>query len=365
MYLQKVLEESEEIKEWRRKIKIAHLNKERSLQIQESQIRKVHDLIKDAKEDEEVLNKLSQDQDKESKIQGVHKIKSLHNKYVIQKQMKNRELQRAQAQFEYERDKAQVHAIIDKIRQEDMEAYESECKKKRLNKEYMEQAYKEKGERIAMQKQKEKEEKEKERLYFQQVAKREGEYKAKKQAVQDEKDRIFQKISDEKKRQQAEKEYWEYVRNELYVEDNDRKMLLKELEEKEKKIRQKEAMLASAIEQAKLKEEKKRKEEEEEKDFKKKLLDKFKEDERLEQMSIARRKQKELDYKVEIEKQWTLKLEQYKKQKEYELMELQRQQQDELRKRELVEYEKMKLIKENEEILKTYLSKDFKKLGVN
>ena len=58
---------------------------------------------------------------------------------------------------------------------------------------------------------------------------------------------------------------------------------------------------------------------EEEAEFKRKLLEKFKEDERLEQYNMIKSKQKEMDYKKEIEKQWTLKLNQYKVQKEYEL----------------------------------------------
>ena len=362
MYLQKVLEESEEIKEWRRKIKLAHLNKERSVQIQEGQTRKLHDLIRDAEEDEDVLAKLEKEQIVVHKTQGAHKLKNFHNKYVIQQQMKDRANQRAEAKYEYERDKNQVDDIIKKIQFEDLKAQQNEHKKKELAKYYMEEAYKEKSERRRIEKINEEQEKIREREYFEQVAKRESELKEKKAAIQGEKERIFQKISEEKKRQQAEKDYWEYVRNELYVEDNDRKMKIKELEEKEKKIIQKEEMLVSAIAQAQYKEEKKRQQLEEEKEFKRKLLEKFKEDERLEQYNIQRRKQKEFEYKKEIEKQWVLKLEQYKVQKEYELNLLRSQQSEEKRKREMVEYEKMKLIKENEDILKNYLSKDYVKL---
>lgn len=361
MYLQKVLEESDEIKEWRKKIQLAHLNKERSKQIQESQTRKLHNLIKDAEEDEEVLTKLNVDQDKEKNKQGVHKLKSLHNKYVIQQQMKDREKQRVEAKYEYDRDKQQVEEIMQKIAFEDYQAMECERKKKELARNYMDQAYREKDERRRQQKLHDQLEKEKERKYFEQVAQRMKEHQEKKAAIQGEKDRIFLRLCDEKKKQEAEKEYWEYVRNELYVEDNDRKMKIKELEEKEKKIRQKEAMLASAIEQAQVKEERKRKEQEEENEFKRKLLEKYKEDEKLEQYNLVRRKQKELEYKAEIEKQWTLKLQQYKIQKEYELNLLKQQQEEEQKKRELVEYEKKKLIEQNEEILKTYLSKEFQK----
>ena len=45
----------------------------------------------------------------------------------------------------------------------------------------------------------------------------------------------------------------------------------------------------------------------------------------MEQYNLQRRKQKELEYKKEIESQWTLKLNQYKIQKEYELAELKKQ----------------------------------------
>ena len=79
--------------------------------------------------------------------------------------------------------------------------------------------------------------KEKEREYFESVAKRESEQKAKKQLIQDEKDRIFNKLSEEKRRALAEKEYWENVRNELYLEEQRRKDKIKELEELEKKQR--------------------------------------------------------------------------------------------------------------------------------
>lgn len=359
------MEESEEIKEWRRKIQLAHLNKERSLQIKENQTRKLHDIIKDAEEDDDVLKKLEVDQAKSNKNDGIHKLKCFHNKYVIQQQMKDREKQREQSMYEYDRDRKLVNEIVKKIQEEDMNFLENERKKKETARMYMENTYREKNQIKLQRKLDEKLEKEKEREYFEKVAKREGEFKAKKQAIQDEKDKKYEQICEEKKKMEAEREYWEFVRNELSIEDNDRKMKIKELEEKEKKAKQKEAMLASAIEQAKAKEERKKKELEEEAEFKRKLLEKFKEDERLEQYNMIKRKQKEMDYKKEIEKQWTLKLNQYKIQKEYELQMLLKQQEEEKRNRELIEFEKRKLIQENEKILKTFLSKEYQKLKLS
>ncbi len=120
-------------------------------------------------------------------------------------------------------------------------------------------------------------------------------------------------------------------------------------------------MLQSAIDQMIYKEERKKEEEKMEGEFKKKLMEKFSQDERLEQFNAQRRRAKEIELKKEIEKQWQEKLKQYKLQKEQELQDLENQKRAEVRKRELIEMEKEKLIKEHEEILKTYFAKGYYK----
>ena len=56
-------------------------------------------------------------------------------------------------------------------------------------------------------------------------------------------------------------------------------------------------MLTSAIEQFRVKEQKKKEEDRMENDFKKRLMEKFAEDEKLEQYNAIRRKQKEIELK--------------------------------------------------------------------
>ena len=96
-----------------------------------------------------------------------------------------------------------------------------------------------------------------------------------------------------------------------------------------------------------------------ENEFKRKLMEKYKEDEKLEQYNAIRRKQKELDYKNEIEKQWKHKLEELQLQQEKELQELENKKQIEETQRILIEQEKARLIKENEELLKQYNIKGY------
>ena len=117
------------------------------------------------------------------------------------------------------------------------------------------------------------------------VAKRENDVNDKKAQIQFEKDKIFEKLCQEEAKRQAERDYWENVRNELHTEQENRKAKLQELAEKEKLQRQKEDIINSAIKQMKLKEENKKKEKEMEEEFKRKLMEKFKEDEKLEMLN--------------------------------------------------------------------------------
>ena len=225
------------MQEIKKKIKLAQLNKERSKQIYENQTRRLNNLIKDAEEDEDILKNLEEEKIRESKQENKKRLMALHSKYIIQQQMKDRSKQREESKYEYMRDKSLVDNIVKQIAEEDLDALRRDKEKKELAKQYMEESYKEKEERRLKQKEMEKQLKEKEREYFESVAKRESEQKAKKQLIQDEKDRIFNKLSEEKRRALAEKEYWENVRNELYLEEQRRKDKIKELEELEKKQR--------------------------------------------------------------------------------------------------------------------------------
>ncbi len=67
-------------------------------------------------------------------------------------------------------------------------------------------------------------------------------------------------------------------------------------------------MLQSAIDQQLRKEMIKREEEKLEAEFKKKLMEKFAEDERLEQYNAIRRKQKEVELKKEVMNEFLLQL---------------------------------------------------------
>lgn len=76
-------------------------------------------------------------------------------------------------------------------------------------------------------------------------------------------------------------------------------------------------------------------------------MEKFAEDERLEQMNAQKRRMRELEHKREIERLWQEKLEVYRAQREMELEEKRIQEEEERRKKAVIEMEKERLLKEH------------------
>ena len=88
-----------------------------------------------------------------------------------------------------------------------------------------------------------------------------------------------------------------------------------------------------------------------EEEFKRKLMEKFAEDDRLEQMNAQRRRMRELEHKREIERLWKEKLAIYQAQREAEIAEQEFKKQEEARQRSIIEEEKQRLLAEHAAIL--------------
>ena len=358
---EKMFSENDEIKEIKSYIQYAKLNQTRAFQIQQNQYKRIQNLLKDTKADEEVLNKLKADKQKEFEENERKKFERIKAKKLLQQQMKEKEKLKQEAEKEYKKDLQDIKKIMDKIHEEDLNNIKEDQRKKNIARQYMYNAYKEKEERRKRELEEERLQKERERKHQENVAKRENDLNDKKMKIQQEKDQIFNKLCLEEAKRQAEKDYWENVRNDLYTEQENLRAKKEEKAEKEKLLKQKEEMLQNAIEQLKRKEQIKQKEKEEENELQKKMIEKFKEDEKNELNNLLKRKDQEEKMKREIEKQWQYKLQQYQEQKKAEIDSLNKKRQDDAYKKYLVEQEKKRLIQENESLLKNYYPTGYKK----
>ena len=358
---ERIFKEDNDISQIKQSIQRAKLNKILAKQMYQNQMKRIQNIVNDTRTEEQALKDQNLEQDKKNEEEEIKRKERLKNRYLILQQMKEKEILRQESKKEYEKDRKDIENIINNIKKEDQLAKEDLERKRKIARTYMENTYARKAEQKRKEKEDEILEKEKERKYLEDMQKREEEFKGQKAKIQEEKDRIFKQLCEQKAQKEAEDDYWENVRNELYLERGNKKRLMEEQAEKEKKERQKEEMIASALLHKKIKEENKIKQQEQEKVFKIKYLEKIKEEEEKDRLNLQKRKQKELELRMEVEKQWQQKLAQYQLQKEEELKNREKLKIQEKARKYMIEQEKQRLIKENEDLLKGYYPLGYQK----
>ena len=253
-----LLENDHELREVQAAINQAKRNQILCRQIEQNQFLKMQNLIKESEEEEASLKQDELDKKKKKEEEARKQALWLETRRVNLEQMKEKERLKLESEKEYERDRL---AAEEALRQSYLEAQaerEDFERKKAINKSYMEASMADREARKKRQEEDERIEDENLRRYLASKAQRDADVQAKKDALQAERDRIFEKLSKEKARQEAENDYWENVRNELANEREERKRKILDLEEKAKRQKLKEEVLASAIAQMKEKEKKKR-----------------------------------------------------------------------------------------------------------
>ena len=88
---EKMFKENSEIQEIKASIEYAKLNQMRALQIQQNQMKRIQNLIKDTEEDDEVLKKLKLDRIKAKEEEERKKNERIKAKHLIQQQMFEKE----------------------------------------------------------------------------------------------------------------------------------------------------------------------------------------------------------------------------------------------------------------------------------
>ena len=349
-----IINDSDEIKELKDAIEHAKLNKILSRQMNQNLLLRKQKLIKEAEEEELVLQQIENEKRKNEEEKEKKKIEFLKNREINLQQIRDKKLQQEQAEKEYERDKQLVDDIVKKMIQEDIEAKKEDQRKKEINKIYMQNAYKERELIKKKEIENEKMQDEAIKKYQESVALREKGVADKKNDLQKQKDKIFNKLCEEEAKRKAEQDYWDSVRSELHMEQDLKKTKLKEKEEEDKRNKMRDDVINSALKQMQFKEMKKKEEETNDAIFREKLLEKYAQDEKLEKEKQQKQKEQLIEIQNAIKKQREEKYIQYQKQREKELDEFNKLKQEEDAKKYIIEQEKIRLLKENEELLKKY-----------
>jgi len=221
---------------------------------------------------------------------------------ALDRQIEEKEKSKADAYAEFLKEKDLVDKVVQAIYDEDMAERRARHEKEAEIKSYIDQFIEEQEKYKAIKVQEIEEENAKIREYATQIMAREQAVRLEKQREQNAKDEILEKMSADMAKRQKEADDMETLRNELVIQETEERILQKEKEKMERVVQQRLDIALANEYQRQLKAIKREEEKREEDEFRRQMLEKFAEDDRLDQMNAQKRRQKQMDHRREIER---------------------------------------------------------------
>merc|ERR1712070_878752 len=300
--VQKIRESSQELRELEEKLKAACMSKERTAQIAEKKVMYQIRAEEEAKADEMMEEDRRRGLHMDAKETYMRRSAAKEVQEQLEEQILEREHQKELAYQAYLEEKAKVDGLVQKMNAEDRAEMEAESQKKEETQgwiaSYLEDRRQWKREEMDRVK-------EEERAILEYAAKKraeQGAWEEKKKAEADFKDKMCAEIAAEIQRKEREREELEDIRETLALEEEEERLRRKEEGERKKREDDKQMMMAAAEEAKMVKAARLAKEREEEQQFRDAMLQKFAEEDKLEQMSAQRRRMKQEEHKREVER---------------------------------------------------------------
>merc|ERR1719183_2243259 len=322
------------------------MNQERRKQLAEKEIMEEQERERQAISDLQMEAARIRECRAEEAKESQRRMEALAAKQILKEQMAEQDEAKAAAYAEVIKEKAMVDEIIAKIMEEEKQEALAKMAKRNETMDYI-RNYLEENQRLKDDEKRRLEEEDAAiARYAESVRMREGAAAAAKAALEQEKDRIFQRISKDILRKQAEEEEMLELQIELANEEAEEKRIQADRAALEKRLRDRMEMMAANEYQKKLKLERLRQQEAEEEDFRRRMMDKFAEDERIEQMNAQKRRMKMMEHKREVERLLEERRAMYEREKEAELQEQHQEEKRAQALRALIEEERKKILAE-------------------
>ncbi|KAJ3256196.1 mannosyl-oligosaccharide alpha-1,2-mannosidase [Boothiomyces macroporosus] len=298
---QSIRENSSELRELEKKLNHAYMNKERSLQMKEKEL-----MIAKKKAEEQAMYAVWKEQAEIAELEEKEREKKNHEKAIEYHQALHHQLEENEEkkQKEYEiflKEKEMVDKIVQKIAEENEREAASRLEKQEETKKFIEQFMRERAQWKEEERRLQEEENRKIAEFAQLQKAREEKVEIKKKTIAAGKDAIYNKLASQIEHQEKMKIELEDLRIDLAQEEQEAQARRKEHEMLQQRI-QKRLETIDAY-QAQVADKKRRIQEErlEEDKFREKLMQKFAEDDRIEQMKQAARRMKQLEHRRAVD----------------------------------------------------------------
>lgn len=354
--IQRICENSPELRELEQALKIAYLNKERKVQVEEKILLATREQERiQAIEDQIEYDRLRAIQS-EKEAMTMKRDSYTQQRQILQQQIDERKLQLLELEREKEYDRLMVEEIVNKINQEDEDEFrkkrEMQQKAAQLMKEFELQRKREKE----LQAAREKAEEDAILAYQKASLDRNNDIAAKKQAKRDEDDRILRQIIEENEAKRKADEEFIMLRDMLWEEELEAKRAAEARDRQERQLSMKREMMEANERMLQLKEQKRQQEAEQEARIIALMKQKFAEDEAKEREDERIRQEARNRYMKLIEQQKFEKRDLYNMERERELAELEEERRKEEYRKKVIQEARKRLIAEHAANLQGYLA---------
>lgn len=300
--IQRVCEQSEELRELEEKLKQAYMNKEREVQVMEAAALSAEQSNHDMLVAEAMESERQRGLQAEAYRDFLRKEDGKQMRHVLAKQIQEKEDKRLAAYDEFLKEKSMVDKVVAAILAEEAEEKRAREAKEAETRQYIDDFIKEREQFKREQMEQMEMENAKIRKYAEQVMTRELELRMAREKDQNTKDAILQEMSAKMAMRQAEQDEMDRLRNELILQETEEAIIQKEKEKMERAIQQRLDVALANEYQRQLKLIKRVEEKEDEDHFRAAMLEKFAEDERIDQLNAQKRRQKQIEHRHEIER---------------------------------------------------------------
>ncbi|KAM4630463.1 uncharacterized protein ACJ7VT_000159 [Polymixia lowei] len=354
---QYIRENSTELRELELKLKSAYTNRERAAQIAEKEAMRFETMRQEADFARKMKVEHERASIEEKKLEQKHYEELMQHQKALEQQLMDKERKSQEAYEEFLKDKLMVDEIVRKIYEEDQMERQLKVEKMRTTQQYIEEFKRQQAEWRRMEQAKMEAENRRIMEFASYQQQMEESRIAKVQEREQAKQHLHKMLTEKMEMEKQQREEMERVREELLLEEQAEATRQKEIEEMEKKIRQRLALQQICQEQMAFKEMQKQAEKEEEEAFCQMMMAKFAEDDRIEQMNAQKRRMKQLEHKRAVEKLIEDRRQQHKMDKELEAKERAIEQEREALRRQIIDEERQRLLKRHATKLLGYIPK--------
>lgn len=349
--------ESDELRELQAKLQAAETSFERKLQLQEKAFITQREQEYNAAIDARLTQARAEAEAAEREAEMARRVQAIQGRLVLEQQMEEKLELQAVAQEEAWLERQRLEALAAQIAAEDEAARAERKRKKEETRDYVRAFLVERQDLLLRQRQLEEEEDRKIMAYRAAVEARTAGIAAKKKAKADEEARIFAKLAAEAAEARAKREAMDELISRLHFEEEEEKRR-KQAEEKKRKAEVAKAeMIAANQQQQAIKAARLERERVEEEAFRAFMLEKFAEDDRIEQMNAQRRRMRMLEHKKEVERLAAIKRAMFEEQRMREAQMVADERAREAQVAAVVEQERIRMLREHATRLMEFLPK--------